>query len=47
MAREVKMKKPVKKIGTLEMYCLSVLIGECAGVVYVIGTTVLKVFNLW
>lgn len=41
------MDKPVKAFGQLEMYCLSVLIGECAGVVYIIGTTVMKVLNLW
>jgi hypothetical protein len=44
---EVKMAKPVKSYSALEMYCLAILIGECAGVVYVIGTTFMKVLNLW
>lgn len=31
----------------LELFCLAVLLGECAGVVYVIGTVTIKVLNLW
>ncbi len=30
-----------------ELLCLSVLLGECFGIVYVIGDTVLRVLNLW
>ncbi|HOA75589.1 MAG TPA: hypothetical protein PL151_19120 [Phycisphaerae bacterium] len=41
------MEKPVESPSRLELYCLSVLIGECAGVIYVIGKTVMKVLNLW
>jgi len=41
------MGKPLDRRHRLELYCLSVLIGECAGVVYVIGTTVLQVLNIW
>jgi hypothetical protein len=39
-------KPAVCKNGT-EFYCLSILLGECAGVVYVIGTTMMQVLNLW
>lgn len=41
------MDKPIETPSRFELYCLSVLIGQCAGIIYVIGTTVLKVLNLW
>lgn len=41
------MVKPVENRSPLELYCLSVLIGECAGVIYLIGITLLRVLNLW
>ncbi len=31
----------------LEMCCLSVLLGECAGVIYVLGNLVMRVLNWW
>jgi hypothetical protein len=31
----------------LEFCCLSVLLGECAGVIYVLGNIVLRAFNWW
>jgi len=45
--REVKMEKPVQTPSRKELYCLAILIGECAGVVYVLGTTLMRVLNLW
>ena len=41
------MEKPATTPSCLEFYCLSILMGECAGLVYVLGTTIMKVFNFW
>lgn len=30
-----------------ELYCLSVLLGECFGIIYILGSTVLDVLHLW
>jgi hypothetical protein len=32
---------------SMEFCCVSVLLGECAGVIYLIGTVTLKALNLW
>ena len=31
----------------VELYCISILVGECAGVIYVLGITVLKALSIW
>ncbi len=41
------MEKPVSTFNPAELCCLSILLGECAGVIYVLGTIALKVLNLW
>ncbi len=41
------MDKPTASINGKEFYCLSILLGECAGVIYVIGTTMMRVMNWW
>ena len=37
----------IANAGKWELYCLSVVLGEGFGIVYVIGVTVLDVLNLW
>ena len=41
------MEKTAATPSSMELYCLSILMGECAGLVYVLGTTIMKVFNFW
>lgn len=41
------MDKPLTATSGLELYCLAILLGECAGVIYLIGSTVMRMFNLW
>ena len=31
----------------LELCCLSILVGECVGVIYVLGNLVMRVFHWW
>ncbi|MBI4578423.1 MAG: hypothetical protein HY718_01885 [Planctomycetes bacterium] len=47
MDEETRIEESLAARSRAELWCLSILLGECAGVIYVLGTVTLKVLNLW